>query len=136
MTIPLQPTIFANWELLYDVELEAVRLPAPGGTSRYIPIDPVLIPFQLDNLNIAIRTENANAAPRWYLGCRVDAIFQIVQSGPNLPLSELIFHRFDARINKTTYIYLPDYSPQYQLRLDIPYWFDSLKIKLWQYIGP
>lgn len=134
MTLQLQN--LSNWEQIYGELLISSKVLTVGGSSVYVPIPPVDLPFILDNFNIAIRCDNAEAGARWYLGARADAYFAIPSIGSAAPLREPIFQRFDCRINRVTFLQIPQIAPEYRLRFDIPYWFERLQIRVWQYVGP
>lgn len=132
----LQLENVANWTRIFETDLIAATIPRAGGREQYVPIPPFTFPLILDNPRLAIRTESADAGARWYLGARVDVLFRTNTVGPSLPLSELIYSRVDARVNRTSYLDLPTPTAQYQLRFDIPYWFKAIKIIVWEYTGP
>lgn len=134
MTLALEN--IANYSKIFEGTLEGETILTIGGREQYRPIPPWDFPILLDNHRLAIRMEDSTASARWYLGARVDALLRTTALSETLPLATIGYFRFDARINRTIFVEIPEKSAQYRLRFEIPFWFQAVTIIVWEYIGP
>lgn len=123
----LRLQIADNWQLVYNQNLVATST----GPGRYIPLQPLILPITLDRHTLAIHTFNADAQPRWYLGCWATPVIAV----PSELQRPIEGDRLIARINRTTLIRFPKLATDYQLKLEFPYWMDKINVFIWQYIG-
>lgn len=116
-----------NWQLAYNETIQAGRLSA----NEYYPIKPLDLPILIESSIILVIAENINAKPWWFLGCRMQ---QIVQTG--IAPGEVLGSLAKIPVNRPKLQRFPRLSAQYALRVEIPPWFDRMKIVVYEYIGP
>lgn len=113
----------ANWSLAYNETTIAGRL--AGG---YIPLVPFDLPILFTSPLLLISAENIDAKPWWYLGCRLQ---QKVETA--ISPGEAIGRYARVPVNRPALFRFPMYSAQYSLRCEVPYWFEKMKISVWEY---
>lgn len=112
-----------NWQQVYEASFNAA--PAPNG--RYYPINPVVMPVLLSSPIVALAAFSLDAAPRWRLGYW--ARQYIVTNG----FGAIEGATQKAFLNRFMIARYRMLAPQYQLRLEIPYWLRSIDITIWEY---
>ena len=131
MSSGLQLENSQNWQQVWVGHLAG----APGSIPRsYQPILPVDVPILLENPILAVTTSSQDPylKPRWYLGCWAQQMLQSSGFGN----ARIQAGRRICRLNATTLLVWQDLSPQYGLRLEVPFWIAELDVYVWQYQGP
>jgi hypothetical protein len=115
-----------SWQLVYNETKTASYL----NSTDYRPIPSFELPFILHSPYLLIEAANIEAKPWWFLGCR---ILQIVQVGvaPSTALAD--FRRIP--VNRPTLCKFPRLADDYLLKVEIPPWYDRMKIAIHEYAG-
>lgn len=116
-----------NWAPVYNQTKNAIWL----NSTTYTPIPKFQLPFILNSPYLLVEASNIDAKPWWYLGARIQ---QIISVGvvPETAGTGLI----RIPVNRPKLVSFPRYTDDYLLRVEIPPWFDRMKISVWEYTGP
>ena len=117
-----------NWQLAYNETAVAGRV--GGSTLEYYPLLPFELPILLQSPILLISAENIDAKPWWFLGLRIQQ-----RVSTSLSFGEVSGSNRKIPVNRPSLIQFPPYAPQYSLRVEIPPWFDKMKIAVWEYTG-
>lgn len=119
-----------NWEQVYD-ESRLAEVASPAG--GFFPIPAFEIPLDFNQNIIAVRCLSTTAKATWrFAGALVQRI-SIPIAGNNSPPVETLVLKM--RVNRTRLITLPTYTTNYELVLEPPVWFKSLRLTVWSYLG-
>lgn len=116
-----------NWELVHNDTVIAGR----RGPDIYIPIRPFVLPVLFTSPILMVSAENIDARPWWYLGCRMQ---QLVETG--VVPGEVIGRFARVPVNRPILLRFPRLAGQFSLKVEIPPWYDRMKIAVWEYVGP
>ncbi|GEM_PF-869897 len=121
-----------NWQPLYSTSVQAAYI--GDSTTRHYRLFPVSVPFLIESRILAVCPDSTTAKDWWitagWISRRI-ATGLVVGGNPNVRASEtqrLIFRE----INLIVY---PDFTADYELILDIPYWFDQWSVQVFEYTG-
>jgi hypothetical protein len=115
-----------NWALVYNQTKNAIWI----NSTTYTPIPKFQLPFILNSPYLLVEAANLDAKPWWYLGCRVQQIIS-VGVAPDTAGTGLI----RVPVNRPKLVSFPRYSDDYLLKIEIPPWFEQMKISIWEYTG-
>jgi hypothetical protein len=131
MSLILQLGSAANWEQVYFSTVNAFQI----NPERYAPIPKIVIPTQLESHILAVYVSCTPPKPSWYFaGWLNQKIFTGLTVG-GTPDAENVQRR-KIWLNKITLIRLEKLSDSYSITFDVPKWFQSVSIQVWEYIGP
>lgn len=116
----------SDWALVYQETKRAAYAVAPN----YYPIPAFAIPLLLSSPILVIEAANIDARPWWWLGCRLQ---QVLYTG--LAPSEVLGSFLNIPLNRPRLVRLPRLAPDYSLKVEIPPWFESMKISIYEYTG-
>lgn len=116
-----------NWQLVYNETATAGR----RGPAVYIPIAAFDIPILLSSPILVIEAENLDVKPWWWLGCRLQQVLQ-VGIVPDRALGQFV----NVPVNRPRLFRFPRMTADYSLRVEVPPWFEKLKISIFEYTGP
>lgn len=114
-----------NWQLAYNETVVAGQF--SGG---YFPIRPFDLPTLFESPILLVQAEYLDAKPWWFLGCR---LYQLVNTGVSTGAATGRFAR--VPVNRPALVRFPRYAAQYGLRVEVPPWFDRLKLSVFEYVG-
>lgn len=115
-----------NWALVYNQTKEASYY----NSTSYYPLPAFQLPFILHSPYLLVEAANIEAKPWWYLGCRLQQIIN-VGVAPDSAGTGLI----KIPVNKPRVVKLPTYASDYLVKIEIPPWFNKMKIAIWEYTG-
>lgn len=113
-----------NWEVIYDITLEAVSIT----TTRFTPIPDHQIPLTLDTHVLLVGSSSFKVRPTWKLGFYLNMVVNapgvgnFTAANQPIPLG-LSLVRF------------PPISSEFFLKVNIPKWHQEMSIRVWKYIG-
>lgn len=122
----------ANWLQVYDQSHEVTN----RTSISYTPMPPIEIPFLFDRRILSVKTTSEAAKPYWKYAGLLTQRFRIGSGGTNTLLPIADFSRRKLHLNRTELIIFPQYTENYELLLDPPYWFEDLRLTIWEYTGP
>lgn len=118
----------SHWEAVYDETFTATEAPM----GRYYPIDPVVIPVLFSSPLLCLAASSAHAKPTWRLGYW--ARQYVAAQGLSFGAIESFTNK--AFLNRFMLAQFRMIAPEYQLKIEIPWWFRSMSVAIWQYNGP
>jgi hypothetical protein len=140
MPTQLQLAPGANWQFLYQGELDSVYVPAGSGQSSltrpgYVrqPIPEFRIPILPDSHILAVRGDSANAQGNWRTAGWLKQVYNI---GGGSVLPNVQNASFWVPLRRAQMIEFPRRSTGYELRFQVPWYLEDCKIKIWEYVGP
>lgn len=116
----------ANWEQVYNETKSATYL----NRTDFMAIPAFTLPFILNSPYIVVEASNINAKPWWFLGCRLQQVIS-VGIAPNAVATDL----WRVPVNRPMLIRFPRLVEDYLLKIEIPPWFDRMKIAVHAYTG-
>lgn len=122
----------ANWLQVYDASREVTNRTA----ISYTPLPPLEIPFLFDKRILSIKVTSTTAKPYWKHGGVITQRFRIGSGGSASVLPIADFTRRKLHLHRTELFIFPQYTENYQLLLDAPYWVEDLRLTIWEYTGP
>jgi hypothetical protein len=78
-----------------------------------------------------VEAANLDAKPWWFLGLRLQQIIQ-VGVAPSTALAD--FRRIP--VNRPSLCRFPRLADDYLLKVEIPPWYDRMKVSIYEYDGP
>lgn len=121
----------ANWSDVYFVTVSASQINA----ERYAPIPKINVPIQLESPILAVYISCTPPKPTWYFGGWLNQkIFTGLTVGGVTDAENV--QRRKIWLNKISLIRLEQLSTSYSITFDVPKWFQSVSIQVWEYIGP
>ena len=121
----LQLSDAANWQQVYNDEIVADD--APHG--RYYPIQSFVVPALLTSPILCLGASSLSARPHWKLG------FYARQYLGSTGLGAIETNSYRAFLDRLVLARFQLFSPQYQLRIEIPFWHQRMSIGIWEYSG-
>lgn len=119
----------ANWNLVYEADLVAPTAPSGKG---YIPLGQHTIPILLSSAIIAAAASSQDVQPNWRLGYWLEQVITVPILGAN---GTSILRAFIPINDRFQLISLPQISADFTLIADIPHWYQSMSISIWEYTG-
>lgn len=117
------------WELVYNVRKDVVVRPA--GLRGYLPIPPFEIPIILSSPLIAASAQSTDARGTWYVGCRLKPRYSLGEIPPPATGPQYV-----VPINRDpVLIRFPRWKDEYILLCQVPHWYLSISLYVWQYTG-
>jgi len=117
----------SEWQLVYNETKTAQYLNA----STYRPIPAFQLPFILHSPILLVEASNLDARPWWFLGCRLQQIIN-VGVAPDTAATNLL----KIPVNRPKLVRFARLADDYLLKIEIPPWFDAMKIAIHEYTGP
>lgn len=130
MTRNLDLSAESNWQLMYSVSIPATVIGTIGSKTYYAKITPIRPGIILDKLvlGIAINTTVPTRKQWAYAGS--------VSRFTNSPLGEIyIDERKALFLGRFNLAISDDLSNNYQLQINVPKWFVSCNLAIYQYEG-
>lgn len=119
-----------NWNDVYFQTINAYQI----NSTRYAPIPRITVPVQLNSPVLAVYITCTPNNPNWYFaGFLGQKIFTGLTVGGS-PDAENVQRR-KLWLNKLTIIRLEKLTDAYSISLDVPKWFQSISVNLWEYTG-
>jgi hypothetical protein len=119
-----------NWNQVYNTTVAALLI----GNGRYAPIPKIAVPIQLESPILAVYISCSPNKPTWKFGAWLNQnIFTGLTIG-GLTDAENVQRR-KIWLNKISLARLDKLSENYAVSFDIPKWFESVSISLWEYTG-
>lgn len=131
MSLVLQLGNPSNWRDVYFQTTNAYRI----NESRYAPIPKIIVGSQLESQILAVYIYCSPPKPTWHFGGWLN---QNVYTGllvGGVPDAQNV-QRQKIWLNRITVIKLEKLADSYSVSFDVPKWFESISIQLWEYIGP
>jgi hypothetical protein len=120
----------ANWNQIYF----GTHLSYQISSTRFAPIPKITIPTQLESPILAVYISCLPDTPTWHFGGWLNQkIFTGLTVGGS-PDAENVQRR-KIWLNKITIIRLDRLSNNYSVTFEVPKWFQSVSIQVWEYIG-
>lgn len=116
-----------NWALVYNETKNATQL-SNGG---YTPIPSFGLPIILSTPLLIVEAANIDAKEWWFLGCRLQ---QLLQTGV-IP-GEAVGQYLRIPVNRPKLVQFPPLGSDYTLRIEVPPWFERMKIAIYEYTAP
>lgn len=131
MSLILQLGNKENWSDIYFSTVNAYQISG----DRYAPIPKIVVPVQLESHVLAVYISCNPPKPSWYFGGWLNQkVFTGLLVG-GIPDAENVQRR-KIWLNKITLIRLEKLSDFYSISFDVPKWFQSVSIQVWEYVGP
>lgn len=132
----LQLSNSANWEQIYNDNVNAVLLPKEGGGYKVVPIPEIEIPLLLDSFVLAVRV--ATNVPPGKVWRFAGTIKQLVSTGISIDNSQdaSFNRRYPLFLDKINLVIYPQISNSYSISIKLPDWFQDAGIAIWRYTGP
>lgn len=119
----------SNWQKIYDETIVAEPTPVRPG---WFPIAPFVIPILVHSPYVALAASSNDAADSWRFGYNARAFISPAPIGPGFLESKSAA----AYLDRAVLVKFRLDSPQYQLKIEIPYWHKSMSVAVWEYVGP
>ena len=125
----------ANWEVIHNQSLSAVKISIEGGGYKVVPIPEISIALLLDVFVLAVLiSTNVPEGREWKFAGNVK---QQVSTGIVFGGSQ------DATFNKSQPLFLdkinlilfPKVSYSYSIFIKLPKWFEDATVTIWRYTG-
>jgi len=118
-----------HWPLVYSDRREVITDPsAPRG---YVGIAPWEIPVIFTSPLIAATTSSLDSRSTWYVGCRLRPKYQLGSE-----VLDAVGNQAVVPINRDpVLIRFPRWKSEYSLMVEVPYWFLSIGLDIWEYTG-
>lgn len=116
-----------NWALVYNETKNAVE----RADGSYSPIPSFPIPIILSSPLLIVEAANIDAKEWWFLGCRLQ---QLVQTG--IAPGEAVGQYLRIPVNRPRLVNFPPLTADYTLRIEIPPWFQRMKVSIYEYTAP
>jgi hypothetical protein len=120
-----------KWALVARQSLTA----SPGQPRGYIPLEPRSFAIQ-DSSVVLVGVRSADAEAYYYLGCKAEQVLGFTPSGAT---------GFDGivqpattkscRLNTLTLCAFPKMADSWTLRLNFPWWLQTVSFEVWRYLG-
>ena len=117
----------AYWVRFYSQEFQ-VEYITP---KEYRPLDPILLPTQVENRIIVAGCNSETAKSTWRFGGR---LIPLIQTGG--PFIDAEIDHYPVFLNIPSLIVLPDLGAPYKLRFEAPPWFEQITLTIFEYVGP
>lgn len=130
MTVQLQLNN-ENWEQIYNDTFQVVSV----SDKLFVPFQEIIIPTPINKHIIAvyINTEIPQGAKWNYAGHLIQRLNLGLSVGTESSFDE--FSRRKLFLNRIKLIIFPKVSDTYTLSFELPEWFKTAKILIWQYLG-
>ena len=130
MTVQLQLNS-DNWEQIYNDSFRVVSV----SDKLFVPFQEILIPTLVNKHIIAvyINTEIPKGAKWNYAGYLIQRLELGLSVGGDSKFDE--FSRRKLFLNRIKLIIFPKITNAYTLSFELPEWFKTAKILIWQYLG-
>lgn len=115
----------ANWDAIWSQA-------ASGTTTR--PIDPVTVPFLIEQHIIAVLVSSSAIKPTWKWGGYLSKRIRLGLTVGGLPDTDSVNKR-KLFVNRVQLFIFPQLSPDYGLEVEFPKWFTSVNLNVWAYTG-
>ena len=115
------------WVRFYSQEFQVSYITA----KEYRPLDPIILPTQVENRIIVAGCTSETAKRTWRFGGR---LIPLIQTGG--PFIDAEIESYPVFLNIPRLIILPDLGTTYKLRFETPYWFEQINLTIFEYIGP
>jgi hypothetical protein len=115
-----------SWQIVYNETKTASYI----NTTDYRPIPSFELPFILHSPYLLVEAANIEANPWCFLGLRLQQIIQ-VGVAPSTALAD--FRRIP--VNRPTICKFPRLADDYLLKVEIPPWYDKMKVSIYEYAG-
>jgi hypothetical protein len=123
-----QPADPTKWSLLYSQQFAVERYNA----RQYQPIPPQRLPILAENRVLVVGSASQRAKATWKHGGILHAM---VNTGATpFQLADVASYRLGC--NQAKLIILPAIASTYQLRFEIPSWFEEVNLTIFEYLGP
>lgn len=116
-----------NWQVLHERLIKA----ASYDEKAYIPIPPQTIPVLAEHRVLAVMTYSEKASSRW----RVGGWLTIILDCGGADFVDADVQKYTIPLNRAQLVILPRLASAYKLRFEAPYWFEEIKIVIYQYVG-
>lgn len=122
----------ANWQSIWSYSAAALSVPDKPGFTY--PIEPIIVPFLLENHIIAIAASSQTAKPTWRLAGSIAKKIStgiVVGGTPDVTIS-------DSRrmfLNQINLFRFTPYTATYALELTPVYYLTQIDLSLWVYTG-
>lgn len=123
----IQLTDPSNWEQSYENTFYAEALP----NGRFYPINPLILPVLFTSPYLALGASSTDARSHWKLGYWIKQFIAPASVG----FGAVETNSARGYLNRTAVARFPLYAPQYQLRIEFPWWHRSMDVSIWEYVG-
>lgn len=118
-----------HWIRLYTTNLTVT--PISNG-RRYVPIQEFVLPVTSDERILAAKATSADALKNWKTGGWLTPIIDTSST----EFGEARLGQQRIPLDYAGLIILPSFAQSYKLKLSIPKWLKSVRVDIWQYLGP
>ncbi len=133
MSLILQLGNASNWESVYFSTQFAYQINTVP--PRYAPIPKIVVPTQLESHILAVYVSCTPLKSSWHFaGWLSQKIFTGLTVGGTTDAESV--QRRKIWLNKITLIRLEKLANSYSIAIEVPKWFQSVSIQVWEYIGP
>lgn len=131
MTRILQLGNADNWEQIYSTSVAAVTVTP----KVHAPIPEITVPLLLDNhiLAVYITTEIPEGS-NWNFAGFLNQKFELGLTVGGIPEADELSRR-KLWLNRIKLIMFPQLTSNYAISFDVPKWFKSINLTVWQYTG-
>jgi hypothetical protein len=128
MSQSLQLGDSALWSRVYN----QMHYAQPATPSGFMPIPAFNIPILFSSHILAIATDSQYARSWWWLGVRAKMLID----SPGTDFGELEAYGLRVPVNAGILARFPKLTPQYRLKIEIPWWHQEMRVTIWEYLGP
>jgi hypothetical protein len=130
MGLILQLGNTANWSQVFSSTVAAYQI----GNGKYAPIPKIVIPTQLESPILAVYISCNPNKPTWkFAGWLSQSVFTGLTIGGVTDAENV--QRRKIWLNKITLVRLEKLANSYSIDFEVPKWFESVSIQVWEYTG-
>jgi hypothetical protein len=119
-----------NWNQVYSTTVAAVFI----GSDRYAPIPKITVPVLLESQVVACYVTCLPDKPTWRFAAWMNQNIQTGLTIGGLTDAENVQRR-KIWLRKITLARLEKLSENYSISFDVPSWFQSVSLQVWEYTG-
>jgi hypothetical protein len=131
MTRTLQLSNADNWQQVYHHSVAAVTI----NSDTHVPIAEITVPLLLDTHVLAVYvTTEVPEGRNWNFAGFLNQKFELGLTVGGTPEADELSRR-KLWLNKIKLIIFPQLTSTYAISFDIPKWFKSVQLTVWEYVG-
>lgn len=125
----------SNWQTIHNAGVEGTQMPKEGGGFITVPIPEISIGVLLDVFILAVSVSTiVPDGSRWrFAGHLIQKVSTGIVFGGSQDAS--FNKRYALFLDKLNLIVVPKISTNYSVSVQVPRWFPSAYITIWQYTG-
>lgn len=127
----LQLSNAANWEDVYNESVTALSITS----TRHAPISEIIVPVLFERHIIAVYATSNTAKATWHFAGFINQKIQLGLVPGGSPDVDSVQRR-KIWLNRITLLFFPKITSTYAVSFNVPDWFKSVNLNIWEYRGP